>query len=187
MRLIALFRLAFATAPADGLTLPHRVTRWLIMQKARRQACPEVSKLQHSLRLLVSTRFQVLFHSPHRGTFHLSLTVLVHYRSPRVFSLRSGPPRFPQGFTCPVVLRNLERSSSYFAYGAVTLFGRPFQSPSAIPCIFNFVEATATNSNKVPQPRHTTLAGFTHVRFRLFPVRSPLLWESRLLSFPRGT
>jgi hypothetical protein len=31
----------------------------------------------------------VLFHSPLRGSFHLSLTVLVHYRSPRIFSLTS--------------------------------------------------------------------------------------------------
>ena len=30
-----------------------------------------------------------LFHSPHRGSFHLSLTVLVHYRSVKVFSLTS--------------------------------------------------------------------------------------------------
>jgi hypothetical protein len=44
------------------------------MQKARRH--PDYSRL----RLLVSIRFQVLFHSPNRGTFHLSLTVLVHYR-----------------------------------------------------------------------------------------------------------
>ena len=45
------------------------------MQKARRHSdCSE-------LRLLVSIRFQVLFHSPNRGSFHLSLTVLVHYRS----------------------------------------------------------------------------------------------------------
>ena len=44
------------------------------MQKARRHS----TKL---LRPLVSTRFQVLFHSPVRGSFHLSLTVLVHYRS----------------------------------------------------------------------------------------------------------
>ena len=28
-----------------------------------------------------------LFHRPHRATFHLSLTVLVHYRSLEVFSL----------------------------------------------------------------------------------------------------
>ena len=32
---------------------------------------------------LVSIRFQVLFHSPHRGSFRLSFTVLVHYRSIR--------------------------------------------------------------------------------------------------------
>jgi hypothetical protein len=30
----------------------------------------------------VGIRFQVLFHSPRRGAFHLSLTVLVHFRSP---------------------------------------------------------------------------------------------------------
>ncbi len=35
------------------------------------------------LPLLVRTRFQVLFHSPRRGSFRLSLTVLVHYRSVR--------------------------------------------------------------------------------------------------------
>ena len=56
------------------LTLPVTSTSRLIMQKARRQA--------EALRLLVSMRFQVLFHSPHRGSFHLSLTVLVHYRLP---------------------------------------------------------------------------------------------------------
>ena len=43
------------------------------MQKARRH--PE------GLRPLVGARFQVLFHSAVRSTFHLSLTVLVHYRS----------------------------------------------------------------------------------------------------------
>ena len=31
--------------------------------------------------MLVSMQFQVLFHSPNRGSFHLSLAVLVHYRS----------------------------------------------------------------------------------------------------------
>jgi hypothetical protein len=35
------------------------------------------------LRLLVGVRFQKLFHSPRRGAFHLSLTVLVRYRSVR--------------------------------------------------------------------------------------------------------
>ena len=39
------------------------------------------------LQLLVDKWFQVLFQRPHRPAFHLSLTVLVHYRSSKVFSL----------------------------------------------------------------------------------------------------
>jgi hypothetical protein len=58
-----------------------------------------------ALRLLVGLRFQVLFHSPHWGTFHLSLTVLVHYRSPDVFSLGEWTPQLPAGLACPAVLR----------------------------------------------------------------------------------
>jgi hypothetical protein len=57
------------------------------MQKARGQAFPlrrlaPATDEDIALPLLVGIRFQVLFHSPHRGSFHLSLTVLVHYRSP---------------------------------------------------------------------------------------------------------
>ena len=47
------------------------------MQKARRH--PDYS----GLRQVVSAWFQVLFHSLVQGAFHLSLTVLVHYRSLR--------------------------------------------------------------------------------------------------------
>ena len=36
----------------------------------------------NALQLLVNIGFQVLFHSPPGGSFHLSLTVLLHYRSP---------------------------------------------------------------------------------------------------------
>ena len=73
----ALFRLAFATAPIlKILTLLATVTRRLIMQKARRHSIKP-------LRPLVSVWFQVLFHSLIQGSFHLSLTVLVHYRSLR--------------------------------------------------------------------------------------------------------
>ncbi len=71
----ALLRLAFASAPGlKPLTLPEKVTRRFIMQKARRHSI----KL---LRPLVGRRFQGLFHSSVRGAFHLSFTVLVRYRS----------------------------------------------------------------------------------------------------------
>ncbi len=39
------------------------------------------------LLLLLSKEFQKLFHPPTRGAFHLSLAVLVHYRSQSLFSL----------------------------------------------------------------------------------------------------
>ena len=55
------------------LTLPEKVTRRFIMQKARRHP--------KGLRPLVGAWFQELFHSSVRSAFHLSFTVLVRYRS----------------------------------------------------------------------------------------------------------
>src|SRR5437868_261412 len=43
-------------------------------------------------------------------------------------ALPDGPGRFPQGSTCPAVLRNRLKEDSIFTYGAVTLYGRPFQA-----------------------------------------------------------
>ena len=124
----ALFRLAFATAPGvTPLTLPQRLTRWVILQKARGQATAWASPGGNALPLFVGIRFQVLFHSGHPGSFHLSLTVLVHYRSPRVFSLGGWAPLLPTGLACPVVLKVTGRSLLTFAYGTITLYGWPFQ------------------------------------------------------------
>ena len=53
------------------------------------------------LRPAGSRRFQDLFHSPRRGAFHRSLTVLVHYRSPAVFSLGSWSTPLPTRFFVP--------------------------------------------------------------------------------------
>ena len=60
---------------SSPLTSPGTETRRFIMQKARRHA--------FALRPLVGVWFQGLFQPPVRSAFHLSLTVLVHYRSPR--------------------------------------------------------------------------------------------------------
>ena len=81
--------LGFASTPSDyppcsdslslrlrisrSLTLPEKVTRRFIMQKARRHWL--------ELRPLVGAWFQELFHSSVRSAFHLSFTVLVRYRS----------------------------------------------------------------------------------------------------------
>ena len=78
----------------DDLSKRYIRTRWTVLQKVRRHQTQ--SKLCVQLRLLVGIAFQVLFHRPHRAAFHLSLTVLVHYRSEDVFSLgRLGLPDSP--------------------------------------------------------------------------------------------
>ena len=59
---------------SSQLTSPVTATRRFIMQKARRH-------MQCMLRPLVGAWFQDLLHSPNGGSFHLSLTVLVRYRS----------------------------------------------------------------------------------------------------------
>ena len=62
------------------------------MQKARRHRIAR-------LRPLAGAWFQGLFHSSARGSFHLSLTVLVHCRSPgSIFSLAGWSPRIHAGF-----------------------------------------------------------------------------------------
>jgi len=59
-------------------------TRWLIMQKER------------LFRLIVTNGIQGLFHSLVKGSFHLSLTVLVRYRSNDVERLRGWSPYLPR-------------------------------------------------------------------------------------------
>ena len=61
------------------------------------------------------------------------------------------------------------------AYGTITLYGRPFQNASAGKKFGN-------SHVSALQPPPDMSGGFG-----LFRVRSPLLTESRLLSFPPGT
>src|SRR5919202_1582985 len=83
----------------------------------------------NTLWLTVSKRFQALFHSPRRGTFHLSLAVLVHYRSLDVCSLGAWSPQLPTGF---LVSRGTYEPSPGRqrgrGYGALTRSGAPFQA-----------------------------------------------------------
>ena len=68
--------------------------------------------------------------------------------------------------------RDTSRLPQHFAYGALTLFGRPFQERSAI-----YRNTTSKSHNPNPQADW----------FGLFRVRSPLLTESLLFSLPQGT
>jgi hypothetical protein len=56
------------------------------------------------LRLLVGDRFQVLFHSPPGVLFTFPSRYWFAIGGQEYLALEGGPPRFPQGFSCPGVL-----------------------------------------------------------------------------------
>jgi hypothetical protein len=128
---VALFGLGFPAAPDQrSLTLPLRTTRRLIMQEARRHPVMDRSPTHRAptvCRHTVSGSISL----PSRGSFHLSLTVLVHYRSETVFSLRRWSSQIPTGFHVPRGTWVLDPESRIaFAYWALTVCGWPFQANS---------------------------------------------------------
>ena len=103
------------------LTSPVRVTRRLIMQKARRHSITE-------LRPLVSVWFQVLFSPSCSECFspflHSTGSLSV---SQMYLALPDGAGKFKRGVSDPALLRILPLPSS-FSYGALTLCGLPSQA-----------------------------------------------------------
>ncbi len=79
-----------------SLTLPATVSRRIILQKARDQPGRAIG-----LSRFVSTRFQVLFHSPPGVLFTLSLTVLRTIGRKIIFSLGRWSSQIPTGFHVP--------------------------------------------------------------------------------------
>ncbi len=63
---------------------------------------------------IVSNKFQVLFHSPTRGSFHRSLTVLFAVGVKKYLALPSGLGRFIPDFSCLILLRCRHDVVSYF-------------------------------------------------------------------------
>ena len=102
IRLDALLTLGFPSAPGrKPLTLPYKVTRRLIMQKARCQAYSKLHCSPTACKCMVSGTLSL----PYYGYFSLSahatgsLPVVNEY-----LALGGGPPGFKPGSTCPVLL-----------------------------------------------------------------------------------
>ena len=79
------------------------------------------------LRPLVGIRFQVLFHSPNRGSFHLSLALLFAIGHQVVLSLARWAALIHARFHGTGATRELRRRLTPFDYGAITLFDLAFQ------------------------------------------------------------
>ena len=112
--------------------------------------------------------------SPSRGAFHLSLTVLVHYRSLKILSLGGWSPQLPTNSPWFVVLRmpaGCPRMSSTGLSRALAGLSNPFECPSSSSFCWSYNPGRFLRTT----------------RFGLLPFRSPLLWESRLISSRRAT
>ncbi len=86
-----------------------------------------------------------------------------------------GPPCFPRGSTCPAVLRIASEGFRISATGLLPALAGLSRTSSPIPNLCDF------------HVRRPTTPFAEGKRFGLFPFRSPLLRESRLLSLPQGT
>ena len=123
----ALLRLAFAAPPhVNCLSLLCRLSRRLIIQKARRQASnTEVSyspptACRYAVSGTISLAIQAFFSPFPHGTCSLSVTC-------SYLALGGGPPRFLRNSTCSAVLGYLSESHLYFVYRTITVFGQTFQ------------------------------------------------------------
>jgi hypothetical protein len=74
-----------------------------------------------------------------------------------------------------------------FVYRALTCCGATFQNASTSEKLCNSVSDLMLRPLGPTTPNWQRHQALTPARFRLFPFRSPLLRESLLFSFPRGT
>ena len=162
-RTLALFRLAFAPAPHPLLNLARHGNSPVHSTKGTPSPL-------NGLRLLVGIRFQVLFHSPPGVLFTFPSRYSSAIGHVLVFRLAGWSRLIPTGFLVPRRTQDPAASLPRFAYGALTLSGRPSH---AVPLRFR-------SSSAVLLPRPSG-------RFGLLRFRSPLLAESLLFSFPPGT
>ena len=86
----------------------------------------------------------------------------------------------------PLYLGTPLRDEAAFAYGAITRYGRLFQT---VPLAVRFVtlRQSCVTGLWLPRPPLRNARMLTRKRFGLVRVRSPLLPESLLFSFPVGT
>ena len=91
---VAVLKTRFRCGSLHSLTSPRIVTRWLILQKARRHTAKV-------LRLLVGARFQALFHSPLGVLFTFPSRYWFAIGRGRVFSLGGWSPLLRAGFHVP--------------------------------------------------------------------------------------
>ena len=134
---------------AFSLTLPHTSNSLAHSTKGTPSPCHSEERLS-GLRLLVSTRFQVLFHSPLGVLFTFPSRYLCTIGHLGVFSLGGWSPQIPTGFLVSCSTRVVTNGvDTGFVYGAFTLYGLRFH---AVPLPDRFVTPPHVDSHALVTP-----------------------------------
>jgi hypothetical protein len=140
-----------------------------------------------SLRRIVGTWFQVLFHSPPGVLFTFPSRYLSAIGHQGVFRLDGWSRQIHTEFQGFRVTRENASQPPAYNYGAITLYGATFQWTSTSPTVSHCAEGRQTLPCAPTTPTAQPLPGITRNGFSLIRFRSPLLSESRLFSLPVGT
>ena len=133
-----------------ALTSPRTLSRRFMMQKVRNQAFPCGHSPFPACRHTISGSLN----SPHRGSFHLSLAVLVHYRS-------TGSIQAYE-----MVLADSGRIARVPPYLGTPLGQNPVSATGLSPSVARLSRRLAYKVlvlNAVPLPRRSFLRRFGHV------------------------
>lgn len=124
---------------------------------------------------------------PFRGSFRLSLAVLCAIGQPVVLSLGEWSPQIPTTFRGGGSTRGRIRKTLRFRIQGFHLLWRTVPGASASVKFCNFRKTWQSLEDAPHDPCRAKAATMALCRFRLFPVRSPLLRESHSISFPGTT
>ena len=126
-------------------------------------------------------RFQVLFHSPHRGAFHFSVALLSAIGRQGVLSLGGWAPQIHASFHETRITRELlEENGSDSPTGLSPALAQLSRRFSYRPPL-SLLRGSAVPTRPSQPPLHNA-CGLTCRRFGLLRFRSPLLTQS-MLSF----
>ncbi len=131
------------------------------------------------LRLLVGATVSVTLSLPSRGTFHLSLTVLVRYRWQRVFSLRRWSSQIPARFLVSRGTWVLSSKPYTFRLPDFHRLWCDFPDTSTKCKVSDLLAERQSCTESPATPKKQRLPAITPLWFRLLRFRSPLLAQSQ--------
>ena len=156
MRPNALFGLAFATATPHRLTKPHTTNSQAHSSKGTPSPSPKAQP-----RRIVSTWFQVLFHSPPGVLFTFPSRYSSAIGHQVVFRLSGWSRQIHSKFhELAATWEIMPDRTGAFAYGALTHYGRFFQFRSTNTSLYHCPSGRQTRPHHSHNPANATPAGY---------------------------